>query len=259
MPVADLARTEKTPAAQQRKLALLRKLDQSVLGRLGRHDELEAAIRSITGEATRIIASGRTDAGVHAIGQVVSWATTSDLGADVLLRALNANLPRDISVREVSEAPDGFHAINDSVSKRYRYLIFDDPIRNVFSRHYVWQIWQRLDADAMHEAAQGLFGKHDFKSYETSGSPRVSTIRNIHEIFVQRRAFEQAERIIVEVEANGFLYNMVRNIVGTLVEVGKGKHPIDWPGQVLIEQDRRVAGATAPPQGLYLLKVNYDS
>jgi tRNA pseudouridine38-40 synthase len=219
--------------------------------------ELEAAIEQVTGEQTRIAASGRTDAGVHAIAQVVSWTTDSELATDVLLRALNANTPRDIVVKEVLEAPDGFHAIEGCVSKRYRYLLYDNPIRDVFARNYVWQIWQHLEVDAMHEAAQTLRGQHDFKSYETSGSPRVSTIRDVREILVERRTFELAERIVVEVEADGFLYNMVRNIVGTLVEVGRGRQTIAWPAEVLAEQDRRVAGATAPPQGLYLVKVNY--
>lgn len=220
--------------------------------------ELEAAMREITGEETRIISSGRTDAGVHAIGQVVSWATRSKHSAEVLLRGLNANTPRDMVVRAVEEAPEGFHAINDSISKRYRYLLFDDPIRDVFARHYVWQLWQPLDVDAMHEGAQALLGEHDFRSYETSGSPRVSSVRKIHDIVVERRATDHGKRIVIEAEANGFLYNMVRNIVGTLVEVGKGNRTSAWPGEVLAQQDRRAAGATAPPQGLYLLNVNYN-
>ena len=220
--------------------------------------ELEAAMREITGEETRIISSGRTDAGVHAIGQVASWATQSRHPTEVLLRGLNANTPRDMVIRAVEEAPEGFHAINDSISKRYRYLLFDNPIRDVFARHYVWQLWQPLDVAAMDAGAQALLGEHDFKSYETSGSPRVSSVRKIHDIVVQRAVTDHGERIVIEVEANGFLYNMVRNIVGTLVEVGKGNRASDWPGEVLATQDRRAAGATAPPQGLYLLNVNYN-
>ena len=220
--------------------------------------QLEAAIREITGEQTRVACSGRTDAGVHAIGQVVSWVTESKHSTNVLLRGLNANTPRDMVIRQVEEAPEGFHATDDSISKRYRYLLYDNPIRDVFARHYVWQLWSPLNADAMHEAAQALLGEHDFKSFETSGSPRVSTIRTIHDIVVERRMTDHGERIVIEVEANGFLYNMVRNIVGTLVEVGKGNRTADWPGEVLTKQDRRAAGATAPPQGLYLLNVNYN-
>lgn len=218
---------------------------------------LESAIRQITGEETRIVSSGRTDAGVHAIGQVVSWPTASPLAPDVLLRALNANLPRDIVVREVVEERAGFDAIDHSVSKRYRYLLCDQPVRDVFALRYAWQVWQPLDVTAMHEAAQGLRGEHDFKSYETSGSPRVRTIRTVLDIGVTRTLLEHGSRISVEVEATGFLYNMVRNIVGTLVEVGKGNRPVSWPAEVLAQRDRRAAGATAPPQGLYLLKVNF--
>ena len=160
-------------------------------------------------------------------------------------------------IREIEEAPEGFHAIIDSVSKRYRYLLYDNPIRDVFARHYVWQLWHPLNAEAMHEGAQALLGEHDFKTYETTGSPRKSTVRTIHEISVERKMTDHGERIVLEVEANGFLYNMVRNIVGTLAEVGMGKRNPTWPGELIAERDRRAAGATAPPQGLYLLKVNY--
>ena len=220
---------------------------------------LEDAIREITGEETRITSSGRTDSGVHALGQVASWPTHSKHPTDVLLRGLNANTPRDMVIWKVEEAQEGFHAITDSISKRYRYLLYDNPIRDVFARHYVWQLWHPLDVVAMHEGAQGLLGEHDFKTYETAGSPRKSTIRTILDISVERKMTDHGERIVLEVEANGFLYNMVRNIVGTLVEVGKGNRSDQWPGKILIKQDRRAAGQTAPPQGLYLVNVKYSS
>ena len=219
--------------------------------------ELEAAIKAVTGEEIRVVASGRTDTGVHAIAQVVGWATQSDLATDVLLRALNANTPRDLAVQEVSEARPGFNPILDSTSKRYRYLLYDHPIRDVFSRNSVWQVWQRLDDNAMSEAAVALLGEHDFKGYETAGSPRVSTVRELFDIHVQRCQFENGERLVIEVEASGFLYNMVRNIVGTLVQVGRGREPIAFAADVLASRDRRLAGPTAPPQGLYLLRVNF--
>jgi tRNA pseudouridine38-40 synthase len=219
--------------------------------------EFEAAIKAVTSEETRVVASGRTDTGVHAIGQVVGWATESELATDVLLRALNANTPRDLAVQEVSEAREGFNPIIDSTSKRYRYLLYDHPIRDVFARNSVWQVWQRLDDNAMREASLALLGEHDFKGYETAGSPRVSTVREVYDIQVERRQFENGERIAIEVEASGFLYNMVRNIVGTLVQIGRGKEPITFASDVLAAQDRRLAGPTAPPQGLYLLNVNF--
>lgn len=217
--------------------------------------ELEAVLRRITSESLRAVASGRTDAGVHALGQVVSVATECRLPPDVLRRAMNAYAPPDLAVLDVQEAPQGFHATNDAIAKRYRYVIHDGPLRDVFSRHFAWQVRHRLDVGAMGDAARALVGRHDFKSYETAGSARACTVRTVRELSVQREA--GSGRIVIEVEADGFLYNMVRNIVGTLVEVGRGKRPSSWPGEVLAARDRRLAGATAPPQGLYLLCVRF--
>jgi tRNA pseudouridine38-40 synthase len=179
------------------------------------------------------------------------------LATDVLLRALNANTPRDLAVKEVVEVREGFNPILDSTSKRYRYLLYDNSVRDVFSRNSVWQVWHRLNDNAMREAAPALLGEHDFKGYETAGSPRVTTVREVYDLQVERRQFENGERIVIEVEASGFLYNMVRNIVGTLVQIGRGKEPITFAADVLAAKDRAIAGPTAPPQGLYLLKVNY--
>jgi tRNA pseudouridine38-40 synthase len=267
---------------------------------------LEAAIAQVTGQAVRVLASGRTDAGVHALGQVVGLRTESALPPEVLLRAINAVLPHDIAVLDAAEAPEGFHPIRDAVRKRYRYVIHDGPVRDVFQRRYVWHYGRgRLDAEAMQRAAAPLVGRHDFRSFESSGAERQSSVRTIFELRVQRgragghvgcvqrtddagvnsgcrgafhapyepmdgqgRAGEpdflpHAEReeyeeyIVIEVEADGFLYNMVRTIVGTLVQVGCGRQPESWPGEVLRAGDRRVAGPTAPPQGLFLVKVEY--
>lgn len=220
--------------------------------------ELEAAIRRVTNEPLRVVASGRTDAGVHALGQVVSLTTECRLPPDILMRAINAYAPPDLAVLDVQEAPESFNAIYDARSKRYRYVIHDGPVRNVFCRHYAWHVRRTLDEHAMHQAAQPLHGEHDFKSYETAGSARVSTIRTIDDIVVERRNQDISPCVVLEVEADGFLYNMVRNIVGTLVEVGKKKKPVPWPGEVLSARDRRLAGMTAPPQGLYLVHVRFS-
>ncbi len=264
-------------------------------------ETVEAAIEKITGEHVSVLASGRTDAGVHALGQVVSFRTSSLLPVDVLRRALNAELPRSMAVLDVAEAPAGFHATHDAVRKRYRYVIYDGPVRPVFQRHYCWQYtYGRLDAAAMRRAAAALLGTHDFSSFQTSGAPRKTSVRTIFDIRVERGRGEGGGRkdeggspipnaqslisdpqslipdpqllipdpqslilnlnedfITLEIEADGFLYNMVRAIVGTLVEVGRGARPEDWPAAVLQARDRRAAGRTAPPQGLFLVKAEY--
>ncbi|HTU25374.1 MAG TPA: tRNA pseudouridine(38-40) synthase TruA [Pirellulales bacterium] len=218
---------------------------------------LEDVIERITGERLRVAASGRTDAGVHALGQVVSFDTESQLSADVLLRALNAELPRDMAVAAVCDAAAGFHARRDARSKRYRYVVRDGRQPNVFERNYAWQIYERLDDERMARAARALVGTHDFTSFETQGSPRATSVRTVYALEVARDPADR-DRLIVEVEANGFLYNMVRAIVGTLVEVGRGAHDEDWPAKVLAAAYRSAAGRTAPAQGLFLLWVKYD-
>lgn len=220
-------------------------------------EALERALARITGSAVRVVASGRTDAGVHALGQVVSFAGDCRLPAAVLQRALNAELPRDIAVRSVDEAPAGFHAIRDAVRKRYRYVLRDGRVPDVFQRNYAWQVRERLDVDAMQRAAQLLVGTHDFASFETSGSERQSSVRTVEELTLRRSAADP-DQIVLEVAADGFLYNMVRTIVGTLVEIGRGARDQAWLGQVLAARDRRAAGQTAPPQGLFLVSVDYE-
>ena len=221
---------------------------------------LEEAMQCVTGENLRFVGSGRTDAGVHAYGQAVSFTSSTRLEADVLLRALNANLSHDVRVVKATEASSDFCAMRTSIGKRYRYLIYNAPIQDVFSRHRVWFVYDHLDVDAMRDAASRLVGRHDFKTYETSGSPRVTTCRTIRELMVsQGPQGIDHDRIVIEVEADGFLYNMVRNLVGTLVEVGKGKQSVEWPEEILAACDRRLAGPTAPPQGLYLLQVFFPA
>ena len=221
-------------------------------------ETLEAALNKITGEAIRVTASGRTDAGVHAVGQIVSFDTQSPLSAEVFQRALNAELPHDMAVLEAADAPPGFHAIRDAVRKRYRYVIHDGPVSDVFRRQYEWHYRQRLDADAMHRASQGLLGTHDFRSFESAWPQRTSSVRTLFDISVRRGFSQDDDLLATEVEADGFLYNMVRAIVGTLVEVGRGNRPEGWPAEVLAAQDRRLAGMTAPAHGLFLLRVEYN-
>ena len=250
-------------------------------------EALENAIATVTGQRVRVLASGRTDAGVHALGQVVGFRTSSSLPPEVFRRALNANLPDDVAVLDVAAAPDDFHAISHVRRKRYRYVIHDGPVRDVFCRRFVWQYgYGRLDAEAMHRAAAALLGTHDFSSFESSGARRATSVRTVFDLRVERgRAGDcpnfrstkmglspfgelssestqggaggHDDFITIEIEADGFLYNMVRAIVGTLVQVGRGVRSESWPGHVLRAANRSAAGPTAPPQGLTLVKVEY--
>ncbi|QDU98037.1 tRNA pseudouridine(38-40) synthase TruA [Lignipirellula cremea] len=218
---------------------------------------MERALLKITGESMRVIASGRTDAGVHALGQVVSFETESELSPEVFVRALNAETPFDITVLDAVEAPPGFHAIRDARRKRYRYFYQDGRIADPFGERSAWFIPHRLDAEAMHRAAQALVGKHDFTSYASVKAEVRTRVRTIYELTIERQPTCLLDRVVLEVEANGFLYNMVRNIAGVLLEVGRGAQPESWPGEVLAAMDRRAGAATAPPQGLFLVKVDY--
>lgn len=220
--------------------------------------ELERVLAYVTGEPIPVTASGRTDAGVHALAQVVGFHTHSQLPAETLLKAINAELPHDICVFDVSPAPDDFDPIRDCVRKRYRYVIEDSRPPDLFMRPYYWRVYNRLDINAMTAAAAPLVGKHDFVSFETGGSSRLTTVRTIHELLIERRPDARTQRVNIEIEADGFLYNMVRNIVGTLVLVGRGKRPVSWPGEVLAAKDRRAAGMTAPARGLFLMWVKYE-
>jgi tRNA pseudouridine38-40 synthase len=192
---------------------------------------------------------------VHALGQVVHFLTTSCHSPEVFFRALNAMLPRDLRVLAVEVMPQAFHATLDAKSKRYRYVIDNAQVASPFQLRYSWHVFRRLEIDAMNRAATALLGRHDFRSFETDWPNRTSSVRNILDLVVCRND----ELVCIEVEADGFLYNMVRVIAGTLVQVGIGKRPESWVGEVLRAESRVMAGPTAPPQGLYLVKVRYGS
>jgi len=218
---------------------------------------VEAALAKITGEPIRAAASGRTDAGVHALGQVVTFHSATALSPWTLRNALNAELPRDMAAIEVEEAAADFHARRDCIRKRYRYLIHDGDAPDVFRRKVCWNYRQRLNAAAMSRGGQAFVGTHDFRSFEYRWPQRESSVRTIYEVEVRRGSGERRNLITFEVSGNGFLHNMVRAMVGTLVEVGRGARPECWPAEVIAAGDRRVAGMTAPPQGLFLVRVDY--
>ncbi len=228
---------------------------QMQVGQTSIQETLEAALAKVTGQSIRMVGSGRTDSGVHALGQVASFDSDTNLEPATLMRALNSELPGDIAVLSVALAPDRFHAQRWAKRKRYRYVLHDGRASDVFQRHYCWHIYRRLAAERMHQAAQALVGRHDFTSFQTGGAARKSTIRAVFELTVARVS---TDVIHVEIEADGFLYNMVRAITGTLVRVGRGSKPVDWPAQVLAAQHRGAAGRTAPPQGLFLVRVEYE-
>jgi tRNA pseudouridine38-40 synthase len=216
-------------------------------------DVLEDAVAQLTGTRPVTSASGRTDAGVHALGQVVHFLTPSQYSVETFVRALNANLPYDVRILAAEEKPQAFHATLDAKSKRYRYVIDNGPISDVFQLRYSWQVYAPLDAGAMARAGQSLVGRHDFRSFETEWPNRTSSVRTIFDLTVERSgAF-----VTIEVEADGFLYNMVRSIAGTLKLVGAGKRPEAWVADVLAGENRVLAGPTAPAKGLFLEKVDY--
>jgi tRNA pseudouridine38-40 synthase len=218
--------------------------------------EIEQAIAHVVGHSVAVIGSGRTDAGVHALGQVANFRCDTRLNEAVIQKALNSLLPDAIVVRLCKQVDADFHARYDAKSKTYRYRVFNHPISVAIGRQYAWHIRRPLDLNAMRAAAEVLIGRHDFRAFEGTGSPRSHTVR--HVLRAQLRKEFTAGYLAFEIEANGFLRYMVRNIVGTLVQVGSGKVGLESFTTILRARDRRQAGATAPPHGLFLLKVSYE-
>jgi tRNA pseudouridine38-40 synthase len=217
-------------------------------------EAIENAVSVISGQKVTVHGSGRTDAGVHALGQVASFHCDTRLSGAELQRGLNSLLPGDIVVLAGNRADDAFHARYDALRKTYRYRILNRGLRAAVGRQYAWHLSAPLNLDLMKEACALLVGKHDFKAFEGTGSPRSHTIR---EVFRASLDNEGEQTVVFEIEADGFLKFMVRNIVGTLVTVGTGRlGPADFE-RILLARDRRLAGATAPPHGLFLTKVTY--
>lgn len=218
---------------------------------------LEDALLPIEGSHVTVHGAGRTDAGVHAVGQVASVKLTATLDAVTLARALNAVLPLDVRVARAEVMPDGFHARFSATGKVYDYQIVNGPFASPFARRYVWHVIPRLDLEAMREAGAGLVGEHDFAAFQGSGSEVHTSVRTVRRIAWQGSGAPD-DPLVMRIEGDGFLRHMVRNIAGTLVETGLGRWPPGEMAAILASKDRARAGTTAPAAGLILREVLYS-
>lgn len=216
-------------------------------------EEIEKAIEKITREKVKLIGSGRTDAGVHALAQVANFKTDSGIAAEKLQKALNAVLPEDIAITKVEAAGLDFHSRFLAKSKAYRYTILNRSCRSALFKEKAYFLPYPLNLRLMQKEAKSLLGRHDFRSFQAKGKKERGAIRTVKSLKIRR----DGDFIHIEIEADGFLYNMVRNIVGTLIEVGRGKMPEGSTGRILRAKDRKVAGPAVPARGLCLLKVRY--
>lgn len=239
---------------------------------------LQKAIFKLTGETVTVYSAGRTDSGVHALGQVANFYSQSPIPPAQFAAALQTQLPSEIQLLQSWEAPPDFHATFTARWKRYRYLIHNGPHPVPFLKHRCWWLRRRLDVEAMQAAAQCLLGTHDFRCFETEWPNKTTSVRTIHELNLFRQPLWDAWRpfaiprgsesggsmasddslVCLEIAADGFLYNMVRSITGTLVNVGRGRWTAADVARILTAQDRNQAGATAPAEGLYLVQVEYQ-
>lgn len=222
--------------------------------------ELQRALRVMVGRDVKVVGSGRTDSGVHAAGQVANFALENwSHDAEVFVDGLNAILPEQIVVLQCERALDSFHAIANCVAKRYRYQLQTSGPPDAFACRNRWRLKGAVDTGAMAAAASRIIGEQDYSSFEALGAPRQTSVRDITqcELLPQRDPTGRRDWCCIEVTANGFLYNMVRNIVGTIVEVGRGKHPPHWVDEVIEARARIAAGPTAPAHGLTLVEVRY--
>ena len=227
-------------------------------------DIIVEKIRSITGEDVRLTAASRTDAGVHALGQVAVFGTDSSLESEVIMRALNAKLPPDIRILDAKETDGDFHPRYRAIKKSYFYIISEGGQQSAFLYRYMWCVRKKLDTGSMIEAASLILGEHDFSSFRGTGCGAKHPVRTVNSADISRpeelsfmTARIKGDFVKIRIEANAFLRHMVRNIVGTLVEVGRGRiSPSDFK-KILESRDRKAAGPTAPAKGLFLGKITY--
>ncbi len=234
---------------------------------------IERAILQITGEASRLASAGRTDTGVHAMGQVASFKTNSTIPAEKFRPAIQSQLPDDVVIRQSCEVPIDFHAGYDAKWKLYRYLVLNSEVPHAHLNRFTTRIATKLDTAKMDQAAQSLVGEHDFRSFESHYPNKATSVRHVKYCRVQQGTTWPAWQpslagtsvqnnalpiLSLDIVANGFLYNMVRAIMGTLLKIGNGDWSVDAARRILEAMDRKQAGPTAPPQGLYLMHVEYD-
>ena len=215
--------------------------------------ELEKALSTVANEPVRLTCAGRTDTGVHATGQVVHFDTAVQRELKAWMLGGNTNLPRDIAIHWVREVGEDFSARFSAVSRSYRYILYNRKIRSAVFQHNVSWSFEPLDATKMNDAAQRLLGEHDFSAFRSSQCQAKHAVRELQAISVKR----ESDYVILDIRANAFLHHMVRNIMGSLMVIGRGEQPEDWLQQVLQGQDRKKAGITAQAAGLYLINVEY--
>jgi tRNA pseudouridine38-40 synthase len=216
---------------------------------------LEAALSSVADHPVRTQAAGRTDAGVHAFGQVVHFDSTAPRSVYSWVLGGNSRLPPDISLRWVQEVPADFSARHSALARSYRYVIHNHRARSALLLERAAWVTYELDAAAMHRAAQALIGELDFSAYRAAECQSSTPMRNVEEI----RVWRGSDFVVMDIRANAFLHHMVRNIMGVLIEIGQGRRPESWAGEVLASRDRNQAGMTAPAQGLYFVGPQYPA
>lgn len=216
--------------------------------------EIERAIESITGEKVELNASGRTDAGVHALGQVANFKTESKIPIEKFAIAINSQVKDSIRIINAEEVEENFHSRYNCKQKTYRYIVNNSTYGSSVYRNLEYHMPVKLNFEKMEKAVKYFEGEHDFKAFKSSGTSSKSSIRTIYKAIVKK----EGDRIIIELTGNGFLYNMVRIISGTLVDVGLGKIAPNSIPEIIKGKDRTKAGKTLPPQGLYLVEVNYN-
>jgi tRNA pseudouridine38-40 synthase len=216
-------------------------------------EAVERALGKVAAAPIEVVCAGRTDAGVHATQQVIHFDTDAERPLRAWLMGTNSNLPESVRLHWVRPVPEDFHARFGAVARAYRYVMASMPVRSALHRRRVAWTYRELDAERMQAASRCLIGEHDFSSYRAVGCQAKHPVRTVHRLDISRHG----SYLYLDIEANAFLHHMVRNIAGVLMAIGTGVRPLEWAAEVLAAKDRAQGGITAPPDGLYLVKVVY--